>query len=265
MPGTTTTQNGVKKWQGTILLTEIADKEHSGQTTLSISINSDLENFLNQKLEKELAKADKYAKPITDMSLTESEFAAKLKLYNIDYLGGIQTSFQSCLAIIDNVHSENDESAMSTELYNKFYQQYRSRIDYTAAEIAAKTRQLSAAQNIYEHLKSIKEAERKNLNLKTSLGSLWVTFCSYRREDNYKNDNYVSSNLTDSEIITKTEELLTAKKELIKAGNMQFEVSADINNLLILPEFTDFIQDFQVGNWIHLMADDTIYQLRLLS
>lgn len=261
-----TTQNGVKKWQGTILLTEIADKQHSGQTTLSISINSDLENFLNQKLEKELAKADKYAKPITDMSLTESEFAAKLKLYNIDYLGGIQTAFQSCLAIIDNVHSENDESAMSTELYNKFYQQYRSRIDYTAAEIAAKTRQLSAAQNIYEHLKSVKEAERKNLDLKTSLGSLWVTFCSYRREDNYKNDNYVSSNLTDSEIITKTEELLTAaKKELIKAGNMQFEVSADINNLLILPEFADFARDFQVGNWIHLMVDDTIYQLRLLS
>lgn len=261
-----TTQNGVKKWQGTIKLTEIADKEHSGQKTLSISINSDLENFLNQKLEKELAKADKYAKPITDMSLTETEFAEKLKLYNIDYLDSIQNSFQSCLGIIENVHSENDESAMSTELYDKFYHQYRSRIDCIDAEIAAKTRQLGIVQNIYEHLNSVKEAERKNLDLKTSLGSLWVIFCSYRRENNYKNDNYVSSNLTDSEIITKTEELLTAaKKELIKAGNMQYEVSADINNLLILPEFGDFAKDFQVGNWIHLMVDDTIYQLRLLS
>lgn len=261
-----TLQNGVKKWQGTIKLTEIADKEHSGQTTLSISINSDLENFLNQKLEKELAKADKYAKPIIDMSLTESEFTEKLKLYNIDYLDSIQNSFQSCLAIIENVHSENDESSMSKELYDKYYNQYRLRIDYIAAEITAKTRQLDIAINIYEHLKSVKENERKRLDLKTSLGSLWVTFCSYRREDNYKNDNYASSNLTDSEIITKTEELLTAaKKELIKAGNMQFEVSADINNLLILPEFSDFAKDFQVGNWIHLMVDDTIYQLRLLS
>lgn len=261
-----TVQNGVKKWQGTILLTEIADKEHSGQATLSISINSDLENFLSQKLAKELAKADNYAKPLTDMSLTETEFAAKLKLYNIDYLGGIQTSFQSCLAIIENVRSEQDASAMGTELYDRFYHPYRSRIDYIDAEIADKTRQLGIVTNIYGHLKSVQKAERKNLNLKTSLGSLWVTFCSYRREDTYKNDNYVSSNLTDSEIITKTEELLAAaKKELVKAGNMQFEVSADINNLLILPEFSDFARDFQTGNWIHLMVDDTVYHLRLLS
>ena len=58
--------NGNRVWTGTIELTEIADKENTGQVSVSIDINSDLENFLNQKLQKELAKSDQYFKQITE-------------------------------------------------------------------------------------------------------------------------------------------------------------------------------------------------------
>ncbi len=257
-------KDGQKTWQGTIRLTELADKNHSGEAEVSITVDSDLENFLRQKLEKELAKADNYTKPITDMELTETDFTAELKLYNIDYLSCIDASFQNCLAIIGKIRSE---SPTGQELYDKFYEPYHNRVKHIADEIASKTSQLETVKKISESLKSIKEAERKELDFKTFLGDeLWAAFCSYRREDSYQNDSYISSGLTDSQILTKAEELLdAAKKELFKAGNMQYEVSAEINNLLALPEFSDFAKDFQVGNWIHMMVDETVYHLRLIS
>lgn len=260
-------ENGKKLWNGTIKLTEIADKEHSGQVELTLSLTSELEEFLKQKLEKELAKADSYAHPITDVNIPEDEFVQKLALYNMDYLSSIKMSFEDCLKIIDDLRAEKKDAAASQEPYEKFYNLYLGRINCIDAEMAVRQRQLQIVNSISEHLESIKKTERTNLDFQAFLGEeLWKAFCSYRREDSYKNDNYVSSGLTDSEIITKTEELLdAAKRELFKAGNMQFEVSADINNLLALPEFSDFARDFQVGNWIHLMVDGNIYHLRLLS
>ncbi len=257
-------QDGQTTWHGTIRLTELADKSHSGQAEISLAVNSDLENFLKQKLEKELAKADRYAKPITDMGLDETEFATKLKLYNMDYLSGIEASFQNCLAIIVKACSE---TSGGKELYDTFYEPYNKRIKCIADEIASKAGQLETVKKISESLRAIKEAERKELDFRTFLGDeLWAAFCSYRREDSYQNDSYISSGLTDSQILDKAQELLdAAKKELFKAGNMQYEVSAEINNLLALPEFGDFAKDFQVGNWIHMMVDETVYHLRLIS
>lgn len=262
-----TEEDGQKTWHGTIKLTEIANKEHYGQTTLTLTINSNLEDFLRQKLEKELAKADKYAKSITDMKLAEDKFVQQLKSYNIDYLASIKESFQSCLEIIENLRTEKGEDVFSQELYDKFYSPYFCRIEHIDAEIAVKARLLETVKTISDYLKSLKETERTDLDFKAFLGEkLWNAFCSYRREDSYQNSNYISSNLSDSEIIEKAEELLdAAKEELFKAGNMQFEVNADINNLLALPEFHDFSKDFRVGNWIHLMVDETVYHLRLLS
>ncbi len=255
-----------KLWHGTIKLTEIADKEHSGQVTLTLALTSELEDFLKQKLERELAKADNYARPITDMDITEDEFARRLTLYNMDYLSSIKISFQDCLQIIEDLRAEKGDS-ISQELYDKFYNPYFRRIKCIDYEMEKRQRQIQTVNTVSEHLESIKKTERTDLDFQAFLGKeLWKTFCSYRREDSYKNDNYVSNGLSDSEIITKTEELLdAAKQELFKAGNMQFEVSADINNLLALPEFCDFAKDFKVGNWIHLMVDENIYHLRLLS
>lgn len=253
--------NGNRVWTGTIELTEIADKENTGQASVSIDINSDLENFLKQKLQKELAKSDQYFKQITDIDMTEDDFKDRIKLYNIDYLQSVHNSFEDCLTIIA------DTASINKEVHDVFYEKYKKRIDFIDAEILSKNTWLETVKNIQEQLNDIRMDELKSLDFKTCLGEeLWNVFCSYRREDDYKNENYISDNLSNSELIKKTEELLeAAKKELYKAGNMQFEVSADINNLLALPEFSEFAKNFKTGNWIHLMADDVVYPLRLLS
>ena len=248
-------------WTGTIKLTEIADAENSGSITLTLKVNSDLENFLKQKLEKALAKIDDYAKPIIDIDLEEKVFVEKLHLYNADYLISLEQSFNGCLTIISETAKSNQD------LYDEFWGMYKKRLDYITAENAYRNDQIEIVSTINDLLTKIQSDERVNLDFQSYIGEdLWKIFCSYRREDSYQNDNYISDDLTNSEIIEKTEELLdAAKKELYKAGNMQFDVSADLNNLLALPEFKLLTDDFEVGNWIHLMIDEQVYPLRLLS
>lgn len=248
-------------WTGTVTLTEIADKEISGSVTLSLKVNSDLENFLKQKLKKELRKMDNYAKSIIDLDLEDNPFKNKLHLYNADYLLNIQQAFTSCLTVISETAKTN------AELYQNFYGLYSKRLSYIASEINLRDTQIKIVTRIFEMLRTIQLQEQENLNFRSYLGKdLWKVFCSYRREDSYQNTNYISDNLTNSEIIDKTEELLdAAKKELFKAGNMQFDVTANLNNLLALPEFYSLSDDFEVGNWIHLMVNETVYPLRLLS
>lgn len=104
--------------------------------------------------------------------------------------------------------------------------------------------------------------------------NLWEIFNYYRREDTYKNDNIISDNLeTNEELLEYAGWLMTyAKKELLKMGTPQYAISTDLNNLLALPEFKPIIEDFEVGNWIHIRTDvrddieeEIIYKLRLLS
>ena len=254
-------ENDKRVWTGTIELTEFTDKENTRETSISIDINSDLENFLRQKLQKELAKSDQYFKQITDIDMPEDDFKERIQLYNIDYLQSVHSSLEACLAIIV------DTASINKEVHDIFYDKYKRRMDFIDAEILSKNTWVETVKDIQRQLDDIRAGEIKSLDFKTCLGEeLWNVFCSYRREDDYKNENYTSGGLTNAQIIEKTEELLeAAKKELYKAGNLQFEVTADMNNLLALPDFYEFNKDFKTGNWIHLMADDVLYPLRLLS
>ena len=95
---------------------------------------------------------------------------------------------------------------------------------------------------------------------------MWITFCAFRMEDTYQNDNYISDGLDNGELVTRATELIdTAKKELYKASHVQYTVSSTINNLLALKEFQPIVNKFETGNWIHVCVDEKIYYLRLLS
>lgn len=64
------------------------------------------------------------------------------------------------------------------------------------------------------------------MNLESYLGKdMWITFCAFRMEDTYQNDNYISDGLDNGELVTRATELIdTAKKNYIKQVmyNIQF-------------------------------------------
>jgi hypothetical protein len=91
--------------------------------------------------------------------------------------------------------------------------------------------------------------------MKTYLGDgdLWTEFCSYRREQEYSNDNYISDGLTNGELISNARDFYNkALKEIIKSATLQNSISGKLQDFMLMPEFDGICDYFQCGNWIHL-------------
>ena len=56
-----------------------------------------------------------------------------------------------------------------------------------------------------------------------------------------------------------------AQKEIYKSAELQHSISATLFNLLVMEEFEPLYDYFEIGNWIRIALDDTVYRLRLLS
>lgn len=104
------------------------------------------------------------------------------------------------------------------------------------------------------------------MNLENYLGEeLYTEFCSYRREQEYSNSNYISDGLDNAGKIAKAKEFIeTAKKELIKSATRQHSISTTLYNLLLMPEFKVIVNKFALGNFIRVQVDKDIYRLRLI-
>ena len=120
---------------------------------------------------------------------------------------------------------------------------------------------------VKQYIERAQEEIRGALDLETYLGhDLWVEFSSYRREDEYSNDNFISDGLTDSELVDQALQFIDkAKKEIYKSANLQHTITATLKNLLIIPAFAPIVDYFSVGNWIRVKVDGAVYRLRLVS
>lgn len=121
---------------------------------------------------------------------------------------------------------------------------------------------------IEEERQSIADA----LDLQTYLGeTLWIEFCSFRRDDEFKNENYISDGLSDAELIEMAKEFVEkAEREIVKSATLQHTISCNLNDLLLTESTntkesdTDIsLIDFDIGNWIHIEIDGNLYRLRL--
>lgn len=253
-------------WTGTFRLTSIEDNAVTLiGNTVSIEVNNDMETYLKQNLQRELNKLDTNYKDLKKLDLSDHDFKSELKYYSKNYLEGLLSSFHDCLAIIVDSNIP--------ELRSKYEAWYYNHIGYIEYEIGERDRYLNSVHDLYDYedqsgvIYDIQQTLKDELDFESYLGSdLWKVFCSYRMEDTYKNDNYISDGLDNGQLISRANDLIDmAKKELYKSSHIQYAVHSTINNLLALPEFQPLIDDFAVGNWIHVCVDEKIYFLRLLS
>ena len=122
--------------------------------------------------------------------------------------------------------------------------------DYTEY-VATSDTSVVAGRTYYEH------------NYSYDLYNLYTT---YIREDTYSNSNYISTDLTNDQLFENAGIFLeTAKDELHKSANYQHSISTNMNNLMAIPEFKPLLNKFELGNWIRVREDETIYRLRLIS
>ena len=240
-------------WNGRFKVTSVDDENDTAinGSDITLLITDDYETFITQKIQKILDKQD--------MSDEEYDWTK----YGLNRLSSFSDAYQSCIdMLIDSGVGDPNH-----EFYTSIYLVYYNKKLEVDKEIQVREAQIKEQEDKEAKYEKQRDNIQSELNFEKYLGKdLYSEYCLYRREDTYQNDNYISDGLSNSEILSKAEELLeVAQKEIVKASELQVDLSTDVGNIWTINEFKDVLDQWICGNWIRVICDDDIYKLRLLN
>lgn len=240
-------------WNGKFKVTSVDDEDDTATNSFDITllITDDYETFITQKIQKILDKQD--------MSDEEYDWTK----YGLNRLSSFSDAYQSCIDVLIDAGVGDP----SHEFYSSIYLTYYNKKLEVDKEIQVREAQIKEQEDKESEYEKQRDKIQAELNFENYLGKdLYGEYCLYRREDTYQNDNYISDGLSNSEILAKAEELLeVAQKEIVKASELQVDLSTDVGNIWTIDEFKDVLSQWKCGNWIRVICDDDIYKLRLLN
>lgn len=277
----------IKYWKGNFVITNYSDEEDTAVSNIiSVRIDDDLETFIKQKIDKALNKEDTDDLSIAGLFKKEyTSFCAELKKYALNPLISFRDACQSCIDILIEQGVGNNNSWADTDngsesnLYEKLYTPYYDKLSAIEAEIKIRENEINIISGTYDldgklvedglqtNIEECKTNIQEALDFRNYLGEdLWLEFCTYRREDRYQNDNYISDGLNNAELFEKALEFYkVAENEIFKSAELQHSISTTLNNLLAIKKFKPLVDSFKLGNWLRVEVDDQIYKLRLLE
>ena len=240
-------------WNGRFKVTSVDDENDTAinGSDITLLITDDYKTFITQKIQKILDKQD--------MSDEEYDWTK----YGLNRLSSFSDAYQSCIdMLIDSGVGDPNH-----EFYTSIYLVYYNKKLEVDKEIQVREAQIKEQEDKEAKYEKQRDNIQSELNFEKYLGKdLYSEYCLYRREDTYQNDNYISDGLSNSEILSKAEELLeVAQKEIVKASELQVDLSTDVGNIWTINEFKDVLDQWICGNWIRVICDDDIYKLRLLN
>ena len=240
-------------WNGRFIVTSVDDENDTATngSDITLLITDDYETFITQKIQKILNKQD--------MSDKEYDWTK----YGLNRLSSFSDAYQSCIDVLIDAGIGDQ----SHEFYSSIYLKYYNKKLEVDKEIQIRETQIKEQEDQEAEYEKQRDEIQAELNFEKYLGTdLYGEYCLYRREDTYQNDNYISDGLSNSEILSKAEELLeVAQKEIVKASELQVDLSTDVGNIWTIDEFKDVLDQWKCGNWIRVICDDDIYKLRLLN
>lgn len=240
-------------WNGKFKVTSVDDEDDTATNSFDITllITDDYETFITQKIQKILDKQD--------MSDEEYDWTK----YGLNRLSSFSDAYQSCIDVLIDAGVGDP----SHEFYSSIYLTYYNKKLEVDKEIQVREAQIKEQEDKESEYEKQRDKIQAELNFENYLGKdLYGEYCLYRREDTYQNDNYISDGLSNSEILAKAEELLeVAQKAIVKASELQVDLSTDVGNIWTIDEFKDVLSQWKCGNWIRVICDDDIYKLRLLN
>lgn len=257
-------------WTGKIHIYRTSDKNDTRTITVSVRINDDELNYAKQKILKAIAKNEMLEVDQDVLAYTTSSDYSKLttyfQKYSLNRLKSFYDGYESCLSILMSFQS----SAKDTSVFNTIYTTYRLRRDAVYEVYKIREKEVETQKQLIDQIELEKNAIQDQVDFKKYLDNIntsyWQLFNSYRREDTYQNNNYVSDGLTDGQILAKCKELLDyANYQLNMACQLQRTCSISLSNLLIMDEFKPFWNKFQIYNYIRIANDNEILKLRLMQ
>lgn len=265
-------------WRGKLQVTNYSNEEDVAYTGyLTIKVYDNYQEFETQRIEKNLKSNDDDNGSVYDaLSINEIEdFKKVIKLYSYNRLDSFYQALDGVVTLLQEM-GHHEDGADLYDLYLSYQDKKRAIISKKDSEDniegvelgelevrEIKINELTSEQNEVQTRMSEIQSE---LNFEDYLGELYPIFCAYKREDKYSNSNYTSDGLNNAEIIDKAKEFIeVAKKELIKSSEQQYTLSATLYNLLVMNEFKDIVNYFELGNWIRVRVDGILYRLRLIG
>ncbi len=262
------------KWLGNLFVSKIGDesdcypKVQSGKIEIDINDNQDELMFTKQKIQKELSKGTVSGEDFDVSNKSTYEIGVYFGQYSLERLKSFSSAYESCVSILDAL-SEGDlyNDASLWQIRNTLRAKYQSTVIIIDGLLKTRSSQLDAINAKIDELTQEQDEFFEETNFKNFLGeTLYNIFTTYVREDTYQNDNYISEGLEVSDGILKAKELLeVATKEIKKASNLQYTLSSNLHNLLILDDFKPLYNQFKQYNYITLRTDDNTYKLKLLG
>ena len=271
-------------WEGNFVVTNYSDDEDEATSDIvRIVINDDYEYFVKQKLDKAIKDKDTDDLSITGLFKKEhTSFCDELKKYGLNSLTSFHDACQACIDILieQGVADSATWSGSDPNLYNDLYNPYYNKLKAIESELKLRQNEINLIKGVYDSdgiliqnglqpcIETIKNEIQKKLDFQNYIGEeLWLEFCSYRREDKYSNNNYISDGLSNSELFEKALEFIeVANNEIYKSAELQHSISAgSLNNLLVIKKFKPITKYFKTGNWLRVLVDDKVYKLRLLE
>lgn len=253
-------------WTGNFKVTNYSDEEDVAYSNvITVDVYDNYQDFVEQKIMKNIATNSNEEDSVFDvLSISElDDLKDALELYCLKRLESFYDAIQSALDVL----LEADQASESADLYDVLYLPYYEKLQACQSELDARQITIDEWQNTYDNLLLQKEEIQAELNFEDYLGTdLYKVFCMYRREDTYQNNNYISTGLSNPEIIQKAKDFIeVAEKELEKARTPKHSITSTLYNLLIIPEFKPIIDHFKLGNWLRICVDGELYRLRLIG
>ena len=270
-------------WTGSFEVTNYYDEEDTATTgNIVVQINDNYVEFVRQKVEKQLSRdADDEVDIVGLFSMDQNNFVNELRKYSLNRLNAFQFACQAALDILIEQGIANKEtwSSGDTNLYDDLYLPYLRKMDAINEEIALREKEIQVVvgkrdadgdvieMGLQNYLDEYRDEIHDALDFEKYLGEdLWLVFCSYRREDKYSNDNYISDALNNKQLFERAQEFIErATYEIHKSAEQQHSISSDLNNLLVIDKFKPLVDSFSVGSWLRAMVDDKVYKLRLIE
>ena len=269
------------RWTGTFSVTNYSAEEDTATSAeVTVVVNEDMETYIKQKMKRAMKQMSDDKMDIAGLfELEDAQFEIALRSYSLQRLLTFRDACQAALDIMiqQGIGNGNSWIDPANDPYYTMYLPYRSKMATIEAEIYTRTQELSIVAGIYDddgnllypgmqnHIEQRRNAIQRLQDFETFIGpELWEEFAAYRREDTFKNDNYISDGLNNEELFARAMQFVEiAEKEIYASAMLQHILRAEMHNLLAMLEFQPIVNMFKTGNWIRLGVDGNVYRLRL--
>lgn len=247
-------------------ISEYRDSTKSVTGSVDLVIKGSYDLFVSQKVANKIKQSSDesgiYEIIGYDSSDTNSDakFKEAITYYSEARLESFYDAIKAGIDVIDEDNYNNVFKDLKTF--------YTNRLSYISSERDTRKNEVKCAEDVIDAIESTINSTKSSLALSNFMTTdkLMTEWMSFRREQDYTNSNFVSTDLDNEELMKRANEFLDlARMEIDKASREIYTINATVHNLLLIPEFEPFWNSFDIFNWITYRADDKIFRLRLLS